>query len=49
MECWSIGALVASERLNYLDHLQKSWCDPKGSRGQGFKDSSEIIYNFSKF
>ncbi len=29
----------------YLDHLQKSWNDPKGPRGQGFKGSSEIHYN----
>jgi hypothetical protein len=26
-----------------LDHLQKSWSDPKDSRGQGSKDSSEML------
>ncbi len=28
---------------NSLDHLQKSWSDPKDSGGQGFKDSSEML------
>jgi hypothetical protein len=25
-----------------MDHLQKSWSDPKGSRAQGFEGSSEM-------
>ena len=28
------------------DHLQKSWSDPKGPGDLGFKDSSEIYYNY---
>ena len=28
------------------DHLQKSWSDPKGPRGPGFKGSSEIHHNY---
>ena len=32
----------------FKDHLQKSWCDPKGSRGQGFKDSSEMLKNYKE-
>ena len=32
-----------------MNHLLKRWCDPKGSRGQGFGDLSEITYNISKF
>ena len=28
-----------------LDHLQKSWSDPKDSGGQGFKGSSEMLKN----
>ncbi len=31
-----------------MGHLQKSWCDPKGSRGQGFKDSSEMLKNYKE-
>ena len=27
----------------FLDHLQKSWSDPKDSGGQGFKGSSEML------
>ena len=30
-----------------MDHLQKRGSDPKGSRGQGFRDSSEILRPFS--
>ena len=30
------------EKLYNMDHLQKSWSDPKDSRVPGFKDSSEI-------
>ncbi len=29
-----------------MDHLQKSWSDPKDSGGQGFKVSSEMLKNF---
>ncbi len=29
-----------------MDHLQKSWSDPKDSGGQGFKDSSEMLKNY---
>ncbi len=29
-----------------MDHLQKSWSDPKGPRGQGFKGSSGINHNY---
>jgi len=32
-----------------MDHLQKSWSDPEGSRSQGFEDPSEILNIFYKF
>ena len=40
---WSPNPLTRISQEEFMDHLQKSWSDPKGSSVQGFKDSSEIL------
>jgi len=43
------AGIVPTYPFYIKDHLQKSWSDPEGSRGQGFKDSSEILNIFNMF